>query len=581
MTNKEERLRIRAARYVPGERYQKEIEVTLMNLPKIRRRSMKEKILTASAVAAVLTLFLVFAAPPIVKAAQPIITKLFGNMIEQIEERQALPTDAKIEQSITEQERYSRGHSVGAKVEFEGVTITMPEMDFFPEDAYDDTQTAGRMRTRIEYSALPPFDPNWIDFTLSYGGRDYPMEIDDGIQRYREGNLHATTEEDWRGGDFSWYSNSQIAEGVPTTYMFFPVDDWKIDEVTDMVLKGEIDGERFEIPFVFDPVKAHEEAVASAPEDVKITEEMEQERKQRLEELAAKAAPVGITKRAQGYEVTISELSVIDNMLNFGWTVSGVDGKNPKMAGMEFWLNDIMVDGYNTGFGGGGAEHDLVDGTLKAVNYVPLGRDMRRLPEESLITLKVDLGDMEEMVDVAFRYNWTTGQVTLPKDEAEEKVWVAEAKALNDALYRDFPSHVTYDLKPLNLTQTRDGLTMTLVSAEIRDSYLSIEYEFDKGGIPQGMRLMDDWQKEPTLKLDGMASTPAGSYWMKELPTGNQFVPPMFFSEIDDNTRMQFSYTARMLDGKDKETYNQTFEFEFALNKASMEPVDEFLERDM
>lgn len=436
-------------------------------------------------------------------------------------------------------------------------------MDFIPEDAYDVSNPKGDMRTRITFSQIPAFDPHWIDFTLNYDGKTYPMEMNDGVRRLRELKFRATSEQDWHSACFEIYGSVRSVKGVLTYFLFFPVDNWKIDEKTDMTVRGEIDGQSFEIPFTFDPVKAHEEAVAGAAEGVKFSNEFDRERKKELEAIASEAVPIGIHKSKRGYDFTISEMAVVDGKLNFSWVVQGIDEKNPKLADMTFFLEDVMLDGM--AISGGGSYSDFNNGVLEMFEYLPFSRDPQKLPDESLIAMEVNLGDWSNPVDVAFKYNWSERKVTLPKDEDEEQQWVKTSTQLNNDLYDRFEWQFAYDLKPLNLVRTQNGITMKLTELRLENDILDVLYEWERDEtIDKNFKLRLGEQEMIALSVNGLPAQLSGSMYSEDdAPCSYMFYSPIHFSELQTSDQYHFAFEAALVDSEDEELYQEVFDFAF------------------
>jgi len=303
----EERARIRAARYAPGGRYDEAIERTLKDLPGRKRGTLKNRGLAASSAAAALALLLAFTAPQIVRAAAQLYQRLFGQVVADIEAEQAQPEDEKLKALIADSEGWSRSHKVeGASAQIGDVTLAVASVRTMPVDKYN-KGTKGELDLTLTYSKIPPFDPSRVDFSLVVDGREIPMRIDEQFKAYRDEDGHTLTEAEW--ADEWTGSNSQLWGGVPTTWLWFDVDDWQWDQPRKLELKAVIDGKQLLIPFAFDPAKAHAQAAKSAKESMMLLEENYLHEKDELESMEANAVPVGLTGSAYGYDWAISEMS--------------------------------------------------------------------------------------------------------------------------------------------------------------------------------------------------------------------------------------------------------------------------------
>ena len=274
MTNRknEERTRIRAALYVPGRGFYEVTEMTLNNLPRRKQPSFRAKMLAASSIAAALVLLMVLTAPQIVQAATQLYQRLFGQVVSDIKAEQAQPEDAKLQEMIANYERWSRWHYMeGASAEIEGVTVSVSSVRTMPTDMGDENSAKGQLDLTLTFSKIPPFDPSHVDFSLVVDEKEIPMRVDEQLKDYRDGGRHKLTEAEW--ADEWTTSNSELRNGVPTTMLWFDVDDWKWDAPKQLEVKAVIDGQPLSIPFTFDPVKAHEQAIEMARVSVALGEE--------------------------------------------------------------------------------------------------------------------------------------------------------------------------------------------------------------------------------------------------------------------------------------------------------------------
>jgi hypothetical protein len=579
MANKEnqERARIRAARYAPGRGFYEGIEMTLNNLPRRKHIPLRNRVLTAASIAAALVLLLIFTAPRIVEAAARLYQRMFGQVVSDIEAEQALPEDEKLKTLITDSEKWSRSHDVeGASSEISGVTVSVASVRTMSEEQ-SAPGVKGLLDVTLTYSKIPSFDPSRVDFTVVVDGQEIPMKIDDSFKTYREEGGRTLTEKEWKA-DWS-SSNSWLQSGVPTTYLTFGIDDWRWDVPKQLELKATIDGQPLSIPFSFDPAKAHEEAVESAKISMKLVEENYQHEINSLKSMEANAVPVGLTGSAQGFDWAISELSYADEKLYFTAAFGGANEKSAKMASMDFWLGDVTVDGMMVGLGGSDSDA-LKDGNYTAVYQYPLGRDPRKLPEESLIKLTLRLGEYKKMEEVAFKYNWTAKKATLPSDGAKMTSWVTEAEELNKALYGRYPEDFGYDLTPLRLAQEKDGVMMKITGVEFRADVQRLEFlvEFD-GDLASSPY---NWTEDPRVTINGYRCYNDGGSGREDdngqdIPTAFHISPPLNISEFGNGDHVVFEFPLYEKTAYDGTTNypepSATLRYEFTIDKDALKPL--------
>lgn len=422
----DERSRIRAARYTPGPSFEEEIEMTLKKLPPRRHVPMARKILTASSVAAALALFVVLAAPPIVRAAAELYQRLFGQVVEDIEREQALPEDQRLPQLISDSWSCVRWHRLeGCDSQFGGVTVSVSTVSVAPEDRFSNDH-GGVLSVSLTYSQLPPFDPSWVDFACVVDGREIPMAVDEDFQKYyRDAGLHTRTEEEWNDG---WSgSNSTVLDGIPTTVLHFKLEDWRWDTAKSLKILADIDGQSLALPFSFDPDKARAQAESDARQSLQLGATRYAEEKDQLSDMATNATSVGLTGSAYGHDWVVSEISYADSSLYFSVTFGGVEETNPNIVGFDYWLEDVSVDGISTGDGGSSNDR-LLDQSYSAIYRYSLDRNAESLPESSLIAFTLILGGPDRVQHAAFEYNWQSRRVTLPQDTAQMADWYQRAK---------------------------------------------------------------------------------------------------------------------------------------------------------
>ena len=567
----EERARIRAARYAPGRGFYEVTEMTLNNLPRRKRPSFKAKMLAVSSIAAALALLMIFTAPQIVQAATQLYQRLFGQVVSDIKTEQAQPEDEKLKAMIADYEKWSRSHDVtGASAEIGGVTVSVSSVRTMPEDQ-PGPGGKGLLDVTLTYSEIPTFDPSWVDFTVSVDDREIPMLVDGSFKDYRDQGRRTLTEAEWKDG---WSgSNSYLQSGIPTTWVTFPVDDWQWETPRQLVLTATIDGQKLSIPFAFDPVKAHEQAVELAKVSVALMEENYNHEKGELESMEASAVPVGLTGSAKGFDWTISELAYANEKLYFTAAFGGVKEKNIKMAGMGFWPCDITVDGMRTGLVSSDND-ELKDSNYTAVYQCALLRDPGNLPAESLIKLTLEMGDPGKTKYVAFRYNWKEKKAALPQDEAEMKAWVDEAKALTEALYAKYDKNVGFDMTPLNLTQEVDGASMTITGVTYDVMVDSLEFSVRVGGDTASDAL--NWLGSPEVTVNGYRCYYTGGSTAYDFPTAFNVDPPLNISEFGDGDRVVIDFPLYEKGAYDDTNYPEpvaTLHYEFTINKNELKPL--------
>lgn len=435
MTNKQLRAEAKTARYVLEPLDAARIERTLSRLPKRRQRNIWDKFAVAVPVAAAIMAFIIFAMPPIVEAVGSLIERIFAERVDQIEQYQAFPDDERLAQLAEDYDASGLYHELeGAEVDFEGVKVKVVHIDARPEDYYDESRKDGRIYLSLEYSEVPPFDPNWMEFTLHYAGASYSFK-DESVDRYREKGTRATTKEDWIfEDDWELEGKTRLSGDVLTTSLYFDVDQWKPAEKADMVLEGTIDGKRFEIEFTFDPEKAHEENAKRAADDLDSHDRYAEESLSKLVEYADAAVPVGAKGELSGMEFSVAEIALVGSDFHIAASLSDVPEKNPTMASHKYSIDCIYLDGRM--WGSNSWDNDEIeDGIFTFVANFNFKELLPTLGEESLICVQImyyhprennnwdDTGSTDYGYAV-FRYNWTTKVVTLPKDDAERDEWI-------------------------------------------------------------------------------------------------------------------------------------------------------------
>jgi len=223
----------------------------------------------------------------------------------------------------------------------------------------------------------------------------------------------------------------------------------------------------------------------------------------------------------------------------------------------------------------GSSDNDeLKDGNYTAVYQCALLRDPGNLPEESLIKLTLEMGDPDKEKDVAFRYNWKEKKAALPRDDAEMKAWVNEAKALAEALYAKYDKNVGFDLTPLSLTQEKDGVSMTITGVTYDVSVDSLEFSVRIDGDTTSSSL--NWLGSPEVTVNGYHCYDAGGSIGGGFPTAFDVDPPLNISEFGDGDRVALDFPLYEKGAYDDTNYPEpaaTLHYEFSINKNALKPL--------
>ncbi len=578
-----ERNRIRAARYVPGARYDEVLEMTLRRLPKRKRVPPIQRLLCAGSIAAAVVLLLAFAGPPLAQAASRLYERWFGRVVEEIRDEQALPEAEKVRQRLEANEAAIRAHDVeGASAQIGEVTMSVASMSLVPDDPSAGS-AQGDLSLSVTFSKIPPFDPNWVDFSVVVDGREIPMRIDEQFKaNYRDRGVQTLTEEDWTAFDNP--GHSWMYEGVPTTFLSFDVDDWRWDEPRQLTLKATIDAQPISIPFGYDPVKAHEDALKSAEDSVAMMAEHYAHEKAALDAMEAGAVPIGLSGHTPGHDWAISEMSIADEMLYFTITINGVQGiDRPRL-----FADEATVDGVRTGLVQG--KDALHEGDNYWVIYeYPLGRDSRRLPRESLISLPIrnlvkgaqtspDSYEVKEdgRFTPTFKYNWAERRVILPADEAEMMAWAEQTRAECDRLYSAVPENgISYDLSPLKLTQEADGVRMTITGVQFTNWTNQLEFLVDFEGVPYDK--LPRYLGKPIVTIDGRSSRTGGGSREYDVVISFAVKPPLSIFEFGQGEKVVFELP--LIDKHadfDRTNYPEptaTLRYEFVIDKSMLKQM--------
>lgn len=565
-----ERERIRAARYTPGRQYEEELNMTLKNLPKKKRKTLQEKILTSVSIAAAALLFIALAAPPIVRAAGPLIERLFGQVVKEIEQEQTKAPDLRLQEMIKDYESASRWHYVtGASIEVGGVQMSVESIRVMPDEYHDPENPNGQLDITLNYSAIPSFDPCYVDFKVIVDGKELPMLVDEMLQYYRDTGAQTLTEEQWDFDTYrEQYGNSELFNGVLSTFITFKLDDWRWDEMKEVTLKANIDGKEISLPFSFDPAKAHEEAIRMAEISVALGEDNYEHEKDELRAMSENAVPVGLTGEAQGTQYAISEFSHADGKLYFTAAFASIEEKNPKLVGLSYGLNEITVDGMAAAMIG--SDNDMLEnGQYTAIYEAALARDPAKLPETSLIAMDLELGDYDQKERVAFRYNWQKKEALLPENEAEMKAWVEEAAQLERTCSEPYDHDLYYDLSALNLTESYDGVTLTVTGMTYRHYTPRVEFAVRIEGDVKGSKYY--WHWSPSVKINGnTAYEDGGGMDANNVMTDFYVKPPLNISEFGPDMTVELDFPlidkGRNLDETNFPEPDHLLHFEFAID---------------
>jgi hypothetical protein len=502
----------------------------------------------AGAIAAAVAVFAVFAAPPIVAAAGAFFERLFADRAQRYERQLAQPEDEKLAQSVAEVESFRQENRVEARGEFFGTGACIDWVATEAENGYDPSNAKGLLQLRLVYDEIPAIDPNQVDFVLVLDGREVPMFVSEDLRDFRSRAVRMLTEEQWTqaesdfGGE--WFgANSMMALSdasdahEPVTNLEFPMNPWRIERKTDMELRATVDGTIYRLRFAFDPAQAHALAVQDAKESAERTETFERDKLDQYRTLEADAVPVGVSGGKRGLSYSIGEISMADGRLNLAYSVKGIKQKNPKTV--DFWLDALYIDGYRTW--AGSDDSDLADGVLTGVRGFMLGRDPRKLPDESLIVPNMILS-LNPRVDaqLAFRYNWRSKRVTLPRDDAEMNAWIEESRALAAALYADFGENgKEYPVEG----DEADGAALRITGARLHDSLFIIEGEVS---LKDAALSEDQWRALWTqcdleiwvdgLEVDAKNNLLLNPAYTKPNAFDIQFPPPVNTAEIFSDT---------------------------------------------
>ena len=576
-----ERMRIRAARHVPGEEFHKGVEDVLANLP-VRAVATKQQTegQKAALIACAVMLFCGLALPPAVRAAAPMIERLFNDIGQRLDQRLGMTVDERFHELLAMNENWSQEHEITEKAICDGVEIRIKQAlfsSFGDPDAPD--PNAGQIQLELAYDNVPAYDPNLMEYTISYDGKTIPVRENFNLPYYKEKIGRAKTAADWHKPEFIM-GISQLYDGVATTMLMFDINPWRIEKPTEFVLRG-VDGSvEFELPFMFDPEKAHEYAVDRARDSISFQIEYDRAFKERLEKLDAVACQLGVVKQFKDREYSLAQFAVMSDQpkeeLVFGWSMHRKEGDQPEFD--QGWLGDVYIDGMmmpteRTG------ELDNGAGECRMINTAPLGRDPARLPIESLfeVHLAMDTNfDVENTDVVAFRYHWKDNRATLPKDAAEEMRWIVESQRMHEALVAKTPDRMRYDISEMGLTQTMGGMTLTPLAVEVQESNVSFEYTFDRGEVTEGQYRprMYYGTTLPELTMDERPPVSDNGTNHSNGVYSISFVSMEYMTEIGPGTRFQITLPVELIDDMGRLQHTSTFRFDFALADAPVEAID-------
>lgn len=436
MNNRGERARIHAARPVPSRAFSQGLRDTLAHLPEKRASKPRKRLAAIAAWAAGLILFAALAGPPIARAASELWQRLFAHKAQELQHEQALPEAQRVERNLTEREQFTRSHPITATAQAGGVAVTLSS---FSLNATPEDETRGEAFVGLTFPNAPEgFDPAWVDFSLEVNGQVILMTPTENVTDYRQTGRPA--------GEGNGWGNVHFEGGVMHCEPTFAYDPWDTEQVTEFVLTAQINGEALRLPFTYDPARAHAAALAEAQQSLPEADAIRQQELRTLEQLAASAVPIGISKVVDGAHVTLEEMSLVDGKVYLSFIMTNDSGKRAKMAAMDYGPINFRIDGIGgSGFGSEAERRD--DGSLLMITNIRFPRDPRKLPEESLIYMEfqhvtdeqyeieypsgIMVGGLKTVEEpMVFQYNWETKAVRLPADDAEQAAWIAENNKL-------------------------------------------------------------------------------------------------------------------------------------------------------
>ena len=542
--------------------FERKLTYTLQNLEALSmaRYKVNHK---KTLVAMIAALIGVLALGCIAYAAAPLIRDIFGWNVEKVEHYESMTDEQKLEHELSIIENNMRGHTVNASVVFEGIEVSMPAFDFIPKDESDQPQ--GYLRTRINYSSMPPFDPNFVDFEVRAGDTVYPLHMDDGLNEYRRKGAVAKTADEITADD--WYSNTRYSEdGLLTTYMFFEVPEWRIDTSLPMELFAEIGGKQLLLPFTFESEKAHEAATAMAKENVSAMQKYMDEQKSSYTDMAQSASPVGLTRHHDGNVVTLSEMAYTDGHLCFSVSTELASFPKEYSPFSVYDINMLRVDGIEVPWGGGTSSTDWKDELELTVHKKLLNRSEQNLPEQSVLYVHLANDWDKPGAEMIYRYHWESGEVTLPSDEAEEAAWLEEEGKLHQA-YLDATVNKTlhFDLSGQQFVYEGEGFQLTVTDISMNSDIIDVTYTYEI--LSEGKKLyLADYLPENVVRFNGVDASFNGG-GERDTKHSIYLLIRDNMMEISEENTLSITTTAFVFDEKRTEISSTAIPMNFVLNK--------------
>lgn len=557
MTNKQLRQLLAEARYTMPKHDQVEFRLSLNRLKEIKPQSRRERMVSQVALAAAAALLLVFTMPPLVRAVGEWVDRVFKSRLDEVAQYQAMTEEEKRSQLADPLElKPMEALPVSATGEFEGVTMRIANLTV-QQVRTESGQAETILSLELEYADFPPFDPNWIDFSLTAGGQEYENRL--GLSAYRDIGVRITDAVGWRDTDFDWFGHSRIINGVPTTDMSFAVPASALNERSDMTLTGRIDGQVFSLTIPFDPAKL---AVAGDPEkqaqeSLEFMDQLMEERKEAYEALDRQAVPLKIDGAFHGKSYHISEIAFVDGLMF----------TSVEYAGQGLDLDAVVVDGYSASYSDYYDHSESGDGGISVITPKRNPYAAGDQPEESLFVMQ--LGEYSEDGEFefsqhAFRYHWATQKVTLPADAEQEAAWVDESSALQGAIEAERPYSRTYDLTGKQLTETIDGLGVRITGLRSEGELVYAEFKLKYDKPTKGLRvvLMDEGMNS---QIDEKPAPLFDSMEANGLPYSLSLVMPLHFANFGEGTKLKIDIPLTIFDLKDEVVLEEVFTFEFTL----------------
>ena len=184
---------------------------------------------------------------------------------------------------------------------------------------------------------------------------------------------------------------------------------------TTMRFDGKIDGEDFTLTYTFTE-ETYEKLRQSTVNSV-------QEHEALVNAIPDEGSAVGYHIRHR----TLAEVAVANNCMYFTIVNDPGDWTDKSMLPYSDYDNGLwpVIDGRMSEFFYLGVVDAQNENGAVYSTYLPYTPDM--LPQESLISF----------FGVVFRYEWSTGKVTVPQSEAEYETWRKESRDLSEPYYED------------------------------------------------------------------------------------------------------------------------------------------------